>query len=366
MKIAFLCRSLERGRDGVGDYTRRLAAELVRHGHPSVVVGLNESAISASVFEAQEMEGASVPVLRLPEIMPWGERATAAREWLDAFNPDWVSLQYVPFAFHPKGLTFGFADTVKEIIGSRPLHWMFHELWLLWNLPLPLRQRGVGQLQKACIRRCLRKLKPRAVATQLPLYQAELRKIGIAAELLPLHGNIPVQANGDADQWLTARCAALKMPETLTAGFFGNLLSTLDAGLVAAQLARLNVPKDRLLMLLAGKIGAESARHWESLEQELKASATFHKLGELDEREASYYFSSLDYGLTSYPSKLMNKSGSVAAMREHGLQVIACGVLNGSSARPGHASDQDSAAEGPWTVNRSALFLLRQLEQARL
>src|ERR1022692_2576923 len=56
------------------------------------------------------------------------------------FNPNWVSLQFVPFGFHPKGLPFGLPRHLMSIIGSRPLHWMFHELWVLWNFPLSLRK----------------------------------------------------------------------------------------------------------------------------------------------------------------------------------------------------------------------------------
>ena len=366
MKIAFLCSSLEPGRDGVGDYTRRLAGELTRQGHPSIIVGLNDPQVSEAVFELQEIEGASVSVLRLPATMPWNERAATARKWLDAFAPDWVSLQFVPFGFHPKGLPLGLARNISSIVGSRPLHWMFHELWLLWSLPFSLRQRLLGQVQKICLRWTLSKLKPKAVATQLPLYQTELRKLGVAAEMLPLHGNIPVCPSGEADKWLTERCPSLKVSETVTAGFFGNILSTLDVAALASQVAKLNVPKNQLLILLAGKTGEETARHWHLLEQELKTLAAFHQLGALDGREASYYFSALDYGLTSYPPELMNKSGSVAAMREHDLPVIPCGVLNGKSDGTRNTVHQSGGTVEPWTVNQSAHFLLRQLQKARL
>ena len=33
MKITFICGSLNPGQDGVGDYTRRLAAQLALDGH---------------------------------------------------------------------------------------------------------------------------------------------------------------------------------------------------------------------------------------------------------------------------------------------------------------------------------------------
>src|SRR3974390_3291412 len=100
MKIAFLCSSLEPGRDGVGDYTRRLAGELIRQGHPCILTGLNDALISDAVTGSQEVEQTQVPALRLPDSMPWLERARRAREWLCGFGPDWYSLQFVPFGFH--------------------------------------------------------------------------------------------------------------------------------------------------------------------------------------------------------------------------------------------------------------------------
>jgi hypothetical protein len=40
MRIVFLCFSLEPGRDGVGDYTRALAGELIRPGHEVCAVAM--------------------------------------------------------------------------------------------------------------------------------------------------------------------------------------------------------------------------------------------------------------------------------------------------------------------------------------
>ena len=42
MKLLFLCSSLEPGRDGVGDYTRRLAGECLRQGHEVRLLSLND------------------------------------------------------------------------------------------------------------------------------------------------------------------------------------------------------------------------------------------------------------------------------------------------------------------------------------
>ena len=42
MKIAFITSCLEPGKDGVGDYTRSLAAESSRNGHEVCLLALND------------------------------------------------------------------------------------------------------------------------------------------------------------------------------------------------------------------------------------------------------------------------------------------------------------------------------------
>jgi hypothetical protein len=100
--------------------------------------------------------------------------------------------------------------------------------------------------------------------------------------------------------------------------------------------------------------------------QALKTSATFIKLGELNEQEASFYFSALDYGLTSYPIELMGKSGAVAAMREHGLRTISCGLLTRNSKGVKKSEGQNLESHGTWTVTQSAFALLQQLKLSNL
>jgi hypothetical protein len=320
----------------------------------------------SGLAEWQESESTRVECLRLPSSLPWPERTALARDWVEEFNPDWVSLQFVPFGFHPKGLCFGFEKHLMSIIGHRPLHWMFHELWVLWSFPLSLKKRLLGQAQKLWLRHALRQLKPRAVSTQLPLYQVELNKVGVVAKLLPLHGNIPVVAKPvDAQSWLQVRCPELNSGEMVAAGFFGGILPTLNRDLFAGALKDMAFPGKPLVVFSGGKLDATGAAIWDSLADQFQASARFVKLGPMDDAGVSHYLSALDYGLTGYPPELMGKSGAVAAMREHGLSVLACGSLSSpdGAARPSLPLPQSGQA---WTVTQSATTLLKQLKAAAL
>jgi hypothetical protein len=324
-------------------------------------VALNDSGILCGTFETQTIEDTPVAVLRLPTLMSWADRVVAARKWIDDFNAEWVSLQFVPFGFHPKGLTFGLSSHVTSIVGSRSLHCMVHELWVLWGFPLPFAKRMLGQWQKPLLRSFFRRIKPKDITTQIPLYQVEMHKIGITAGMLPLHGNIPIHNNGDACGWLADRMGSSNCLNYVKAGFFGGILPTLDFQFLASRTSEFTGPKNKLLLLSAGKLGQQGLNLWQALQKHLKNSAEFFVIGELDEHEASQYFSSLDYGFTSYPVQLMGKSGSVAAMLEHGLRVISCGR---SLDRIANTNGEHYKSK-PWTVSQTSTLMLTRLEAIR-
>ena len=191
MRIAFITSSLQPGLDGVGDYTRRLAGELIRQGHPSIAVSLNDSYISDTVLELQKIEGTTVSVLRLSGGASWGKRMIEARNRLDAFQPDWTSLQFVPFGFHRKGLCFGVGKRLAAMNTKGSWHIMFHELWLGLGEKSSLRHRVLGGLQRLIILDLMRRLRPRLVHTQAEPYQKVLNREKIKASTLRLFGGIP-------------------------------------------------------------------------------------------------------------------------------------------------------------------------------
>ena len=103
MKILFICGSLEPGKDGVGDYTRRLAGELIKQNTVIEIISLNDKYIK-QIWEGTQEDGVQrIPVLRLPASCPWDKRLQKAKERIDSFEPEWLSLQYVAFAFNNKG-----------------------------------------------------------------------------------------------------------------------------------------------------------------------------------------------------------------------------------------------------------------------
>ena len=122
MRLLFITSGLEQGSGGVADYTLLLAHECARLGHDMALLGLCDDRANG-ILEAPTL-------LRLGAGLATRERISTARRWIEAFAPDAVSLQFVCFGFHPRGLCWRAADWLRNILGARPVQIMFHELWI--------------------------------------------------------------------------------------------------------------------------------------------------------------------------------------------------------------------------------------------
>ncbi len=129
MKIIFICSSLEPGKDGVGDYTRRLATEIIKQGHNAFIIALNDRFISETERIKQFSDNISVETLRISSVSKWTERIDVMNAFISKILPDWVSLQYVPYGFNKKGLPFSLPFNLQQLKVAK-WHIMFHEIWL--------------------------------------------------------------------------------------------------------------------------------------------------------------------------------------------------------------------------------------------
>ncbi len=130
MKIIFICGCIEPGKDGVGDYTRRLGCELIRQGISVGVLALHDCFVNTDQKEDQISDHTTISVYRLPHTFSHAKKTFSAKTWVEQNNPDWLSVQFVPYAYNDKGIPFRLANQLKEIGGERKWHIMFHELWL--------------------------------------------------------------------------------------------------------------------------------------------------------------------------------------------------------------------------------------------
>ena len=118
MRILFFCGSLEPGRDGVGDYTRRLAGEIKRQGHDATIVAINDNYVKYKFAGIQISEGMELLVLRVPAIWTLKKRSEDIKSWINEINPEWLSLQFVPFQFPLLDLIIAFASQLNYFLQS--------------------------------------------------------------------------------------------------------------------------------------------------------------------------------------------------------------------------------------------------------
>jgi glycosyltransferase involved in cell wall biosynthesis len=301
VKILFLCGSLEPGKDGVGDYSRILAAECARLGHETYLLSLNDSWIGGS--QRQQTTH------RLGTQSSWPERVKSARALLAEIRPDLVSLQFVPYSFHPAGLNFALPQILSAIVGRLPMQVMLHEIWTGAQVGAPPKVRFFGFCQRKIIEATVRKLACRVVHTSNLVYLHLLAKCRISAKYLPLFGNIPIAAG----EQLTPR-----IEDVLRIAMFGSIHPEWSPNELFARLQKLQKPIE---VSHIGRIGPGESI-WSDMVERFKSKIRFRVLGEHSAESISKFLLSVDLGIATTPLSLVGKSGSVAAMLEHGLPVV--------------------------------------------
>lgn len=300
MKIAFITSCLEPGRDGVGDYTALLAAECERRGHDARLIALNDPHVEDAITSAG--------LLRLSSAMPWRERVEKAADLLSLFAPDFVSLQFVCYGFHPRGIDFKLPSGLRRIIGTSPVHIMFHELWIGAEDGAPLKDRLTGCLQRRLVLRTIRSLDVRSIHTSNIPYMDMLRARGIEVSLLPLFGTIPINLS-----------PPVPGDDALVFGMFGALPPVWPPEPLFSLLLGLG---RKIVVVHAGDIRGGGVL-WERMENKYEAAIEFKRLGCLPpERIAQLLSSEINFGIATAPWELIGKSASVAAMLEQGVPVI--------------------------------------------
>ena len=103
MKIHLISAALPPQRDGIGDYTACLAAEMARLASVTVLTGApNPAPICGAVVKAAFSAQDSASVRRIAE-------------FIAADKPDWALLQYNPFCYGRWGLNLHLPETMRRL-----------------------------------------------------------------------------------------------------------------------------------------------------------------------------------------------------------------------------------------------------------
>ncbi len=320
MNCVFVCACLEPGRDGVGDYCRGLAEELVALGHQAGIVALNDSFV-----DTEKLIESPLPMLRLPQTADWKSRIAITAKFLSATKAEWLSFQFVSYGIHPKGLARGFAQICQPLVEGRKVHVMCHELWIGAAKGSPLRHKLAGRLQKRYILEWLRAVNPRVVHTSNSAYRQLLARENIAADELPLFGNIPI-SNGDGS-WMAQELAGAGVSkanrgEYWIFGIFGGIPPVWSATELLERVLPVADKKNKKVILAAiGRHGSGESALKDAAER-FRGRAQVLPLGARPEEQISQFLAAVDFGVATVPWSLLGKSGAAAAMLDHGLPVI--------------------------------------------
>jgi hypothetical protein len=318
MTLVILCGCLRPGADGVGDYSRLLAAACCQAGVPTHLLALHDPHVCQPDPSSQETAGQLLECLRLPASLPWSARLALAEQQLQAWNCRALSLQFVPYAFDRRGLSHNLPALIAALAyptardqAPRRLHLMFHEIWIGLNRSSSLRSRIIGRLQRRVIAQLHHHGRPHLVHTSNGPYSACLRSIGIQAQQLPLYSNLPQPPTPVQPE-----------PGHFTACLFGRIPPewapepVLEA-LVAEAGRRQCRPRLRVLgrpHRSAGWLNPLRER-WPWLEIEDRGPVACP-------RKLAGLIQASNLGLATTPWALVEKSGAVAAFLSLGVPVL--------------------------------------------
>ncbi len=320
MKILFLCASLERGRDGVGDYTRRLALECIHRGHTCTAIALHDPHLATEI----ELHTDHLRILRLGAGTPWSSRLDRATAHARGFQPDWISWQLVSYGFHPKGILPTPLSQLARRLSPVRHHTMLHELWIGLETTSSVRDRLTGFFQRFALLRFLDRLRPARVHTSNVSYQQVLARHHRVSEILPLFGNVPVVTHTvpPIDAWSTLLPAAAgpHRRSHLIALTFGTLHPQWNPD---ATIDWLHATARRLGRIPALVALGRTGPHSEPILSAFKrAGIIVQSPGEQASEIISRALGDADLGIAPHPWALIGKSGAAAAMLDHGLPVV--------------------------------------------
>ncbi|MGY3213801.1 hypothetical protein [Mucilaginibacter sp. HD30] len=309
MRILFICSSLEPGRDGVGDYARRLAEAFKGDGHHCALLSLNDAFVKVITTDSERMGDDKVPVLRIPHY-ELTSSLTEIKLWIDDFDPDWLSFQYVIFGFHDKGLPFNLSKSMLIVSGRRRWHIMFHELWVGMAIEQSTKFKLWGLVQKRLIASMIAQLKPRVIHTQTRLYHQILTKMGYKVNHLPLYSNIPVHK----PEKINDHSNEIRLV------VFGTIHNNSYITEFAADAGEYTLKNKLPITLYFIGICGNEQQNWINICE--NAGLKVKVMGEQPADLVSDLLQNATLGISSTAAAVLDKSGSFAAMHAHKLPVI--------------------------------------------
>jgi hypothetical protein len=355
MKIIFITGSLEQGRNGVGDYTRKLACEIIRLGHHVQIVALHDEHVNEVNQVNQFDNNIQIKVIRIPASFKLPRSIDILQKLIDHYDPDWLSLQYVSFSFDKRGLPFWFNKHLKKVSKGRRWNIMFHELWCGMNVNAALKERILGAFQKYNIQNLINELQPETIFTSINSYKAHLEKMHVKANVIPIFGNITLGVDPTEPEW-NKFIKDAKIDDVIThyenwliIGFFGTIYPNTGLKELLEKIQfYANLHRKKVAITIIGHNRTSDLSNLLTESGDLKIFRT----GLLKDEVLNKVLRMAHAGILTTPADGINKSGSAVAWIERDVPLLICG---------------DDASFNPAEVNGLKVYKINKehdLEQA--
>jgi len=322
LKVVFICGSLEPGKNGVGDYSSRLSSALAKANQRSFLLAINDPFISSNVgsSDPNQSKTSGTPSLRLSSRTPWRDRRLPIRKFLKSANPDWISLQFVPYSFSKKGLPVTLPSRLLDLSKINPSKWhiMFHELSIDHGLPMNAKSRVISLLQKWIIRKLTHTLHAKLITTHSTEYMKRLLELTNQPVFqLPLFSNIPISTERSGTALSLLGINQECRDQYLLGVLFGNIVKDSMNENAISKFDRIaSEHKKSPFLVHIGLMSPAAQNEWDCICKRLPGSYKYRRLGVLDSTRISSILHESDFGITTTPYVLTEKSGSVAAFLE--------------------------------------------------
>ena len=282
MKICFISGPSRPYQCGISDYIRLLTDELKSTGHKINLASVEYTNDLSNILKDQPAY-------------------------------DLYSLQYAPYSFSSKGIIGKPLIDLGKTLHDRKVHVNFHEIWIGDYSNAPLKEKLIGWLQKVEIRMFLKITRPALITCSNAAALDRLKRRGFPARFLYLFGNIPYSAiskvttNGQTLKVAFFGTPYVDFPYHHLCDFFSNLSKACGKQLEILLIGRHREDGGTDQLLYLCKMN----------------NFLIERTGELSTDLISEQLQEFTLGVSTTPFDVIGKSGTTAAMLEHGLPVLA-------------------------------------------
>ena len=228
-------------------------------------------------------------------------------------SADLYSFQFAPYACANDGIPKRILNLLARKLQNKKVHLNFHEIWVGAYPRASWKERGIGWLQQSLILGFIKMCKPELITSSNAAAIDRLKHRDVPARFLYLFGNIPYSA---ASKAITAE-------QTLKIAFFGTPYADFPYHKLGDFFSNISKAcSKKLEIIIIGRQREESGTD-QLLSFCKMNNFLIQTTGELSTNLISEQLQKCTFGVSTTPFDVISKSGTTAAMLEHGLPVLA-------------------------------------------